>query len=210
MGVFEISEDLVGYEYLCCMIAEEPGLVAEIYRRIGSLMLGIWKTFLKRYSDSFAICRFGDDLGFKSSMLLSPATIRQHILPQYARIIDLVHEHEKPFLWHSCGNIFPIMDDVIALGIQAKHSNEDVIAPYMKWISSYSDRIALLGGIDLDVLCTNKPDDVFQIVLERARENRLMARGYALGSGNSIPEYVPVEGYLAMVRAVQALRLEPI
>ena len=30
--------------------------------------------------------------------------------------------------------------------------------------------------------------------------------GYALGSGNSIPDYVPVEGYLAMVEGVRARR----
>jgi len=30
--------------------------------------------------------------------------------------------------------------------------------------------------------------------------------GYALGSGNSIPKYVPLENYLAMVRAAGAIR----
>jgi uroporphyrinogen decarboxylase len=35
-----------------------------------------------------------------------------------------------------------------------------------------------------------------------------MANGYALGTGNSIPDYVPVEGYLAMLRAAQQLRAE--
>ena len=39
-------------------------------------------------------------------------------------------------------------------------------------------------------------------------EYRRLARGYALGSGNSIPDYVPVDGYLAMIRAAQALREE--
>jgi uroporphyrinogen decarboxylase len=37
---------------------------------------------------------------------------------------------------------------------------------------------------------------------------RAQARGFALGSGNSIPDYVPVDGYLAMIRAGQALRTE--
>jgi len=35
---------------------------------------------------------------------------------------------------------------------------------------------------------------------------RAAAQGYALGSGNSIPDYVPVENYLAMVRAAQTIR----
>ena len=42
--------------------------------------------------------------------------------------------------------------------------------------------------------------------LQKGRRFRAAARGYGLGSGNSIPEYVPVEGYLAMIEAAQHLR----
>jgi uroporphyrinogen decarboxylase len=128
------------------------------------------------------------------------------VLPQYQRIIGLIKAAGKPFLWHSCGRLFPVMDDVIALGINAKHSNEDAIAPFEEWITRYGDRIGLLGGIDVDILCQKAPDEVYSIVLERGLRYRDMARGYALGSGNSIPDYVPVNGYLAMVRAAQAIR----
>lgn len=207
-GVLELSEDLVGYEYLAFLQADDPELFADVYKRIGDLMVAIWSRFLERYGDSFAICRFGDDLGFRSSCLVSPAMIREHILPQYRRVIGLIKGAGKPFLWHSCGCIFDIMDEVIALGINAKHSNEDAIAPYEKWIELYSSRIGLLGGIDLDILCQKPPDEVVAIVRERGRRYRATAQGYALGSGNSIPDYVPVEGYLAMVRAVQSLREE--
>ena len=71
-GVFEISEDLVGFEYLAYLQADDPDLFAELYRRIGDLMVTIWTEFLPRYGDVFAICRFGDDLGFKTSTLVSP------------------------------------------------------------------------------------------------------------------------------------------
>ena len=98
------------------------------------------------------------------------------------------------------------MDDVIALGIQAKHSNEDGIAAYEQWIERYGERIGLLGGIDLDILCVKTPAEVYELVLERGQMYRRLARGYALGSGNSIPDYVPVDGYLAMIRAAQAIR----
>ena len=100
------------------------------------------------------------------------------------------------------------MDELIDLGIHAKHSNEDIIAPFDEWIARYNQRIALLGGIDLDLLCVHTPDEVYQTVLEKGRRFRRTARGWALGSGNSIPEYVPVENYLAMIRAAQALRAE--
>lgn len=211
-GLFEISEDLVGFEYLAYMMADDPPLIRDLYFRIGDLMVELWSLFLARYVDVFAVCRFGDDLGFKTSTLISPATIRRHIFPQYRRVIDLIHQYRRPFLWHSCGNIFAVMEDAIALGIDAKHSNEDVIAPFDRWISLYGDRIGLLGGIDVDLLCLRPPDDVRRQVIERGTRFRNMAAGYALGSGNSIPDYVPVEGYLAMVEAAQCIRqseLEP-
>ncbi len=175
--------------------------------KIGDLMVNIWDRFLDCFSDTFAVCRFGDDLGFKSGMLLSAETVKTHILPQYCRIIDLVHSKGKPFLWHSCGCIFEIMDDVIALGIDAKHSNEDVIAPYTKWIDLYGGKIGLFGGIDVDVLCQKSPAEVEDIVYNCGKEYRQMANGYALGSGNSIPSYVPADGYLAMIEAAKRIRL---
>ncbi|HNR69484.1 MAG TPA: uroporphyrinogen decarboxylase family protein [bacterium] len=205
-GAFEISEDLVGYEYLAYLSAEDPDLFADLYRKIGDLMESIWRRFLDRHRDTFAVCRFGDDLGFKTSTLMSPDAISRHVLPQYKRVIDRVHAAGRPFLLHSCGNIFSIMEEAIAIGIDAKHSNEDAIAPFERWIELYGDRIGLFGGIDLDLLCVEKPETVFARVVESAARFRALANGYGLGSGNSIPDYVPVEGYLALIRAAQHLR----
>lgn len=205
-GVFEISEDLVGFEYLAYMMMNDPELYTGLYLRIGDLMAEIWTEFLHRYSDTFTICRFGDDLGFKTSTLVSPDQIKQHIIPQYRRVISLIHNAGRPFLWHSCGNIFSIMEDVINLGINGKHSNEDAIAPFQKWISMYGDRIALVGGIDVDLLCLEPPDIIYKTVIDSAQKFRKSTSGYALGSGNSIPDYIPVEGYLAMIRAAQEIR----
>ncbi len=205
-GVLEISEDLVGFQQLAYMQVDDPELFADVYRKIGDLMLNLWTTFLDRYADAFAICRFGDDLGFRSNTLVSHTTIRTHIIPQYRRVISRILASGKPFLWHSCGNIFAVMDDVIALGINAKHSNEDAIAPFDVWIERYGDRIGLLGGIDVDILCQRTPDEIVADVFEKGTRFRANANGYALGSGNSIPDYVPVDGYLAMIEAAQKIR----
>jgi len=205
-GVFEISEDLVGLEYLPFMQIDYPNLYADLYKQIGDLLCTIWPEFLRRYGDAFIACRFGDDVGFKSSLLTNPVTLRQHVFPQYRRVIDLVHGSGLPFLLHSCGCIFEVMDDILDLGIDAKHSNEDGIAPFDRWIEDYGRKIGLLGGFDMDFLCSKNPEDVYAAVLEQGKRFRASARGYALGSGNSIPDYVPVDNYLAMIRAAQSIR----
>jgi len=207
-GVFEISEDLVGYEQLCFMMADDPQLFADLYMRIGDMLAALWAEFLDKFGNAYTVCRIGDDMGFKSAPLMSPETLKEHVVPQYHRIARLIHDSGHPFLLHSCGCIFDIMDDLIRAGIDAKHSNEDVIAPYDEWIKRYGDTIGLFGGIDTDHLCRMKPGEVYAFVLEEGQRFRRTAKGYALGSGNSIPGYVPPEAYLAMVNAGQKIREE--
>jgi len=56
----------------------------------------------------------------------------------------------------------------------------------------------VLGGLDVDVLARSTPDGVRAAT--RALIDACHPRGrYAVGSGNSIPSYVPVDNYLAMV-----------
>lgn len=205
-GVFEISEDLVGLEYLAYMKVDDPQLFDDLYSKIGQFMAAIWGWFLQNHSHLYSVCRFGDDLGYKSGLLTLPQIIRKNIIPQYKHIIDAVHAKNLPFLWHSCGCIFEIMDDVIAAGIDSKHSNEDIIANYDRWITDYGSKIGLFGGIDVNILCQLKPAQVYQYTITHGTKFRAMAMGYALGSGNSIPDYVPVEGYLAMINAANAIR----
>jgi len=205
-GIFETSEDLVGYEYLCIMQHLDPELFRDIYLKIGELYQTLWSEMIRRYSDLFVFYRMGDDLGFKSNTLLETETIRTHIIPQYKKIIEMAHRDGKKFLLHSCGNIFSVMEDLIAAGIDAKHSNEDLIAPFDRWIELYNDRIGLFGGIDVDSLCLGDYDKVYQKVLKDATRFRSTARGWALGSGNSIAHYVPVDGFMAMVDAAKEIR----
>ena len=207
-GIFESAEDLVGYQSLAVLQYIDPELFADLFVKIGDLYVELWSEMIRRYDDLFVFYRMGDDLGFKSATLLEPETIRQHILPQYKRVIDLAHATNKKFLLHSCGNIFEIMDDILALGIDAKHSNEDEIAPFDVWIEKYGNRIGLFGGIDVNTLCLNPYDEVYKTVLEKGTRFRNMAKGYGLGSGNSIAGYVPVEGFIAMIDAVKQIRSE--
>ena len=58
-----------------------------------------------------------------------------------------------------------------------------------------------MGGIDIDFLCRSSVGEITRRcvkMLELSGENG----GYALGSGNSIPDYVPEEAYMAMINSV--------
>lgn len=207
-GIFECVQELVGYEDLCYLRVDDPELYADLFSKIGEVALQIWTRFLREYGDIYCVCRFGDDLGFKSTTLLPPDDIRTHIIPHYARIVDAVHQSGKPFLLHSCGCIFNVMDDLIGSAhIDAKHSNEDQIARFPEWVARYGDRIGNFGGIDTDAVCRLSREEMREYIADVVRLCRGHG-GFAFGSGNSIPTYVPVQGYMAMIESIRTLRGE--
>jgi uroporphyrinogen decarboxylase len=194
------------YENLCYIKAEDEELFRGLFQKTGDMLAEIWTRFLKEYGNLFCVCRFGDDLGFKTSTFLSPDDIREYIIPQYRRLIELIHAAGKPFLLHSCGCIFNIMDDLISAGIDAKHSNEDVISPYSRWIDDYGSRIGNFGGIDTSELCDLSQNDVVSYTTAVYRLCEAKGRGTAIGSGNSIPGYVSHAKYCQMLDTIRKLR----
>ena len=207
-GVFELVQDVVGFEQLCYIRIDDPDLYTDLFAAVGHMMETIWRRFLKEYGDIYAVCRFGDDLGFKTATLLPPQDISMHIVPQYKRIVDTVHAYGKPFLLHSCGNIFELMDEIIAVAkIDAKHSNEDAIAPFSTWLERYGHLIGNFGGVDMDVICQYDEKTIREYVRDVLRYSQGWD-GVAIGTGNSVPDYVPASGYLAMIETVREFRGE--
>jgi len=71
----------------------------------------------------------------------------------YKKITDITHQAGKLLVFHSCGNMYRLMDDVIdAVGVDAKHSFEDKIVPVEEAYRRWGDRVAILGGVDMDLL----------------------------------------------------------
>ena len=91
------------------------------------------------------------------------------------------------------------MDDLINdVKIDGKHSFQDGVAPIIDWKKKYGDKIALIGGIDMDVLSRYSPDEVRRYV-RRAIDECSPGGRFAVGAGNSIPSYIPLENYLVML-----------
>lgn len=205
-GIFECAEEIIGYENLCYILGDDPELFADIFKKIGETNYEIWNRLLTEFADVFCVCRFGDDMGFKSAPLLPPDVIKENIIPEYSKIISLIHSFDKPFLLHSCGQIFDVMDDLISIaGIDAKHSNEDAIAPFPVWVEKYGDRIGNFGGIDTDAVCRLTRPELKEYIGEVVSKC-VHHGGFAFGSGNSIPDYVPVEGFLNMNEIIREAR----
>lgn len=197
-GVLENAISIVGYDNLCYMIYEEPELAERVFAEIGTRLVRYYELALQ-YDAVGMVCA-NDDWGFNTQTFLSPDQMRKYVFPWHKKIVDLAHAKGRPVLLHSCGNFRDVIDDTIALGFDAKHSYEDNILPIEQAYEAWHDRIALIGGLDVDFICKKTPEEVAartKAMLERTESRG----GWAVGTGNSVPEYIPVNTFFAMLEA---------
>lgn len=188
---------LMGYETLCYALYDQRDLVAAISQKILSQSQLVLERVLKY--DRVALAWGSDDMGFKNGTLISPRDLREFVLPGHKVLAQMAHAAGRPYLLHSCGNLTTIMSDLIDdVGIDAKHSFEDVIEPVTVSKVRFGDRIALLGGIDMHFLCQADETSVRRRVRDTL-DICFPGGGYCLGTGNSVANYVPLDNYLAML-----------
>jgi uroporphyrinogen decarboxylase len=196
-GPFEIVSQVLSLEGLCVALYDAPDLVDAVCARVGELMESFSRHILD-LPNLIALFQ-GDDMGFRSATLVSPDVLRRLFLPWHARFARIAHDKGIPYFLHSCGDVSAIMEDLISVvGIDGKHSFEDAILPAPEFQARYGDRIATLGGVDLNPLAAASPQRVRAYT--RSLISACAPRGrFAIGSGNSIPSYIPVENYLTML-----------
>jgi len=193
----EFLSALMGYETLCYALFDQRDLVKAIADKLTELFQAIVKRILE--FDRVKMIWGSDDMGFKTGTLISPADMRQFVLPGHKKLAEISHAAGRPYLLHSCGNLAEIIDDLTDnVKIDAKHSFEDTIEDVRQVKHTYGRKIALLGGIDMDFIC--RADE--QAIRRRVRETLDVCNpggGYCLGTGNTVANYIPLDNYLAMV-----------
>jgi len=134
--------------------------------------------------------------------MFPPEMMQEYVFPWHKKIVEAIHDEGKPAVLHSCGNLTEIMDVIIDdLEYDAKHSYEDNIIPVEEAIELWGDRICIAGGIDINFLVTQKPDAIKKRAKKLIEQTRDRSN-FGLGSGNSIPKYIPPENFQALLASV--------
>lgn len=203
-SVFGGAVRLAGFENLCFMLYDNSKLFSALVDDVGRRVLR-YNEICAAESNVGAVV-VNDDWGFKTQLMFPREVMWEYFFPWHKRIVEAIHNQGKCAILHSCGNIYPVMDDVIhEIGYDAKHSFEDVISPIEDVMVEWGESIALLGGVDIDYLCKHSPEEIKVRAMNLVRKG-MESGGYALGSGNSIPAYIPIENYQAMADAVLGWR----
>jgi uroporphyrinogen decarboxylase len=205
-GVFELGCWMCGFDDFLVKMALDEDFV----RRFFDIVLDYQKKIIEIYYGLLGpwlhYTASGDDFATQRSLFVSPEMFRRLIMPYFKERISYTKKFTAAaFLHHSCGSVFPIIDDLLACGVDILNP----IQPKANGMSprrlkeAYGDRIVFHGGIDTqEMLPSGNQESIEQNVretLEILNENG----GYIFAAAHNIQEDVPPENVVYMFQAAR-------
>ncbi|MCD6156116.1 MAG: hypothetical protein J7J32_03635 [Candidatus Atribacteria bacterium] len=154
----------------------------------------------------------GDDVGTQKGMLISPELWRKYLKPRMAVICQELKKlrPDLKIAYHSDGNIYPIIDELIEIGI-------DVLNPvqpkamdpaYLK--KRYGERLAFWGTIDEQyTLPFGSPEEVKGEVIERLK-TVAPGGGFIIAPTHHVQLDTPLENFFAFLETAKEMGKYPI
>lgn len=187
-----------GWEMFAWCMADHPDVVDELLE-LATVDSVEWIRHLPDDHGVEAVfC--ADDIAFKTGPFCSPAWFDEHYMPRFARVVDAWHEAGARVLFHSDGNLLPLLDALVDAGIDGVNPLEILAGMDPGEVHRRYPHLFLCGGVDVSQLLPfGSPGEVADAVRAAldATEGRLM-----VGSSTELNNEVPLENYLALRDAV--------
>jgi len=176
---------------------------------IAERWIAVAEKALDECPDNVDIVFFGDDLASQLAPLFNPEIYREIIKPRHARMIAAVKaKADVKVLYHSCGAVTPLIDDLIEIGVDALNPVQ-VTASDMEPASlkkRWGDRIAFWGGINTQGVLPFGTADEVRAEVRRIIDILAPGGGFVLNSVHNIQNDVAADNIVAMFDEANSYR----
>jgi len=201
-----LAQYLRGYQNWFLDFVENPDYAHQLHEKCCDFICAVANNFLEIVGDYIDVIFYGDDIASQDGLMISPATFREFIKPRWKRVFDLYKSKTKAKIFlHSCGNIAPLIEDIIEIGveilnpIQACHADMDTKILKEK----YGDRLSFWGAVDTQkILNLGTVADVEREVKKRI-DDLARSGGYVAGPVHAIMADVPAENVIALYKTAR-------
>jgi len=210
-SLWEISYLLRGLERMLMDLVLDPAFVRGLLDRLLAINIAVAGRFLDAVGPYIQVFRAADDLATQRAPLMSPDTFRLLYKPYYRRYFDFVRSRtDAKIFFHSCGNVAPILDDLIDAGV-------DIINPVQvsamgdteELKRRFGERVVFWGAVDTQRVLPYGSPDLVRSEVGRRIHDLAPGGGYVAGAVHNIQPDVPPENILAMAEAVRELGRYP-
>ncbi len=145
----------------------------------------------------------GDDVADSKGPMISLETFRDIVLPRYK---EIVAASEVPLIWHSDGQIEPLLPFIIEAGFAGVHALEPDVGVNMGRVKElYGNKLVLAGNLDVTNVLTKSDLGLVRKDVERCIKQGAPGGGYLFSSSNSLFESMHIESILEAYRYAQEI-----
>ncbi len=206
-SLVELGHFLFRHDNFFMMLAAEPERAHRFLDEAVELYLAALERYLADVGGQIDIIAFGDDMGTQAGPQFSPQMYREFFKPRHAKMWRRAKQlADVRVMLHCCGGVRPLLDDVIAAGLDAINpvqvSCEGMEAGGLK--RDFGSRITLWGGgcDTRSLLNTATPEQIREHVIAQLRK-LAPGGGFVFQQVHNILADVPPENVVAMFEAVR-------
>jgi uroporphyrinogen decarboxylase len=214
ISLFETILLLRGMDAFLMDMAADVEFAEALIGKVADLLLGCLDGLMREAGDVIDVVVMADDLGTQEGLQISPMMYRTLLKPRHADLIAAVKSRSAAkVLLHSDGNVWPLIDDFIEIGVDVLNPVQVSAADMgdtARLKRRFGDRLSFNGAIDTGwVLPRGTPDDVRKEV--RRRIGDLAPKGgYILSAVHCIQPDVPLENVVAMFDEARVAGVYPL
>lgn len=145
------SCELRGMEQAFVDMAEENEVISFVLDKVTDFFIEQTSRAIAAYRGKINMVESMDDYGNQNGMMISPAMWRKYVKPRLKRFIDGIKKHGVVIFHHTCGSIYPIIDDLVEIGVDVLNPLQFSAAGMepQKIINEFGEKISFHGGIDI-------------------------------------------------------------
>lgn len=160
---FQDACSAFGMEHALINLMMNPEMFKAVIDKITAFYLRANELFYEASKGHLDVVLIGNDFGSQNGLMVDPESLREYVFPGTKLLIDQAKSYGLKVMHHSCGSIFPIVDDLIDLGVDIIHPIQalaaDMDAPNLK--KHFDGKVAFCGGVDAQyTLVKGAPTDV--------------------------------------------------
>ncbi len=194
--LWERATFIRGMENILLDVALNRRFVEELLRGIADYLLATMEILFERFEfDGVAL---SDDYGTQKAMIISPQDWRRLIKPLLAEIYGLARKHNRYTFHHSCGNITPIIPDMIEVGVDILNPIQPEAMDIYRIKQDFGRDLTLCGGLGTQDLLPSGTLQQIRDEVRRLKDRMGAGGGYILEPGITIQADVPLENMLAL------------
>jgi len=187
----------------------DPDLVHEMVNAFVDWNLKVAKLASK--TGGVDVFQISDDWGGTNGLLISPEHFGEFFIKPFEKLVQGLKALGSPVIMHNDGQIWDVLDELVATGIQGFHPVEKAAGMDLKIVKErYEGKLCPVGNVNnKTTMVTGTPEEVRAEVKE-CIEIAGPGGGYIMSTDHSLHDDIPSENVHALIETTHKFGVYPL